>query len=262
MDYIRQRTRTNWSDSESEGDEEEEEEEEEGEDDEEDGEEDDEAAAGEDEGEEEEGAADELDGDAEGGGDGDGGRGGAATEGEAAGALPDVRETRRIFCRNLPFTATEDVRALPSRGGRPLPPYGGLLAQASCAALGRLRLDAGVASTRLDSASLPSAPAPVSPTGMSAQELREFFEPHGELKAVHVVLDRATKQSKGLAFVEFAEGDDAANALSALDMQFFQARSIFYSALFYLIIFISLYCPPARAFCGKGHGARGPGSPV
>lgn len=35
-----------------------------------------------------------------------------------------------------------------------------------------------------------------------------------------------TKQSKGLAFVEFAQGEDAARALAELDMQFFQARRV------------------------------------
>lgn len=37
-----------------------------------------------------------------------------------------------------------------------------------------------------------------------------------------MVLDRITKQSKGLAFVEFADTADAVTALAQLDGNFFQ----------------------------------------
>ena len=37
-------------------------------------------------------------------------------------------------------------------------------------------------------------------------ELREVFEPHGELQSVNVITDRETGRSRGFAFVEYEDG--------------------------------------------------------
>ncbi|KZT68334.1 RNA-binding domain-containing protein [Daedalea quercina L-15889] len=55
-------------------------------------------------------------------------------------------------------------------------------------------------------------------------ELRELFEPHGTVSQVHVPLDPTTKQSKGLAYVTFAEPAKALAAYEALDKKSFQGR--------------------------------------
>ena len=58
----------------------------------------------------------------------------------------------------------------------------------------------------------------------SEEELGELFSPFGTVTAVHVVLDRATGRSKGLAYVQFAEPACAVAALASLDGSTFQGR--------------------------------------
>jgi RNA recognition motif-containing protein len=46
--------------------------------------------------------------------------------------------------------------------------------------------------------------------------LRELFVPMGEVQAVRIMTDRDTGKSRGFAFVEMANDDDAAKAITAL----------------------------------------------
>ncbi|KIJ13743.1 hypothetical protein PAXINDRAFT_170284, partial [Paxillus involutus ATCC 200175] len=55
-------------------------------------------------------------------------------------------------------------------------------------------------------------------------ELLELFQPFGEIAQVHVPLDRVSKQSKGLAYVTFAQSSSALSAYEALDKKSFQGR--------------------------------------
>jgi multiple RNA-binding domain-containing protein 1 len=55
-------------------------------------------------------------------------------------------------------------------------------------------------------------------------ELRKLFSPFGELSDVHLVLDRETRKSKGIAYVMFMMPEDAMRAAAALDATDFQGR--------------------------------------
>ncbi len=55
------------------------------------------------------------------------------------------------------------------------------------------------------------------PFSTDEAELRELFEPHGELASVSVIMDRDTGRPRGFAFVEFEDANGAAKARQALD---------------------------------------------
>ncbi|KZT19567.1 hypothetical protein NEOLEDRAFT_1077530 [Neolentinus lepideus HHB14362 ss-1] len=55
-------------------------------------------------------------------------------------------------------------------------------------------------------------------------ELRELFEPYGEVSQVHLPLDNSTKDPKGFAYVSFAQPTSAVAAYDALDKRSFQGR--------------------------------------
>lgn len=48
-------------------------------------------------------------------------------------------------------------------------------------------------------------------------EIRGAFEAHGEVESVHLVTDRDTGRSRGFAFVEMADADQAEQAIGALN---------------------------------------------
>lgn len=48
-------------------------------------------------------------------------------------------------------------------------------------------------------------------------DVRAAFEPHGEVESVHLVMDRDTGRSRGFAFVEMGDGDQAEQAIAALN---------------------------------------------
>jgi cold-inducible RNA-binding protein len=48
-------------------------------------------------------------------------------------------------------------------------------------------------------------------------DLRALFEPFGEVTRIHIVNDRETGQPRGFAFVEMANDDQAAKAMSELN---------------------------------------------
>jgi cold-inducible RNA-binding protein len=48
-------------------------------------------------------------------------------------------------------------------------------------------------------------------------DLRSLFEPFGEIQRLQIITDRDTGQSRGFAFVEMAEDDEAINAMNDLN---------------------------------------------
>ncbi len=57
-------------------------------------------------------------------------------------------------------------------------------------------------------------------------ELRELFSPHGELKEVHMAMDRETGRPRGFAFVTFASKKSGEAAIKALKGTEFKGRRI------------------------------------
>ncbi|KAM5538761.1 hypothetical protein V8D89_007483 [Ganoderma adspersum] len=55
-------------------------------------------------------------------------------------------------------------------------------------------------------------------------EIQDLFQPHGDVSQVHLVTDPKTQQSKGLAYVTFAQAEQAVAAYEALDKTSFQGR--------------------------------------
>jgi RNA recognition motif-containing protein len=49
------------------------------------------------------------------------------------------------------------------------------------------------------------------------EDIRRAFEAHGEVTSIHVVVDRDTGRSRGFAFVEMADADQAEQAIAALN---------------------------------------------
>lgn len=56
------------------------------------------------------------------------------------------------------------------------------------------------------------------------EELLQLFQPYGEVSQVHIPLDPVAKTSKGLAYVTFANPENAVAAYEALDKKSFQGR--------------------------------------
>ena len=52
---------------------------------------------------------------------------------------------------------------------------------------------------------------------MGEQELREAFEPHGQVTEVRLIKDRYTGRSRGFGFVEMPDKVEAQAAISALN---------------------------------------------
>lgn len=62
------------------------------------------------------------------------------------------------------------------------------------------------------------------PYSATEDDLKTIFEPHGALEEVHIVLDKATRRSKGYALVQFSNPPDAVAAFKALDRSIFMGR--------------------------------------
>lgn len=48
-------------------------------------------------------------------------------------------------------------------------------------------------------------------------DVRAAFETHGEVESVHLVMDRDTGRSRGFAFVEMGDADQAEQAIAAMN---------------------------------------------
>lgn len=64
------------------------------------------------------------------------------------------------------------------------------------------------------------------PYTATEEEVAALFEQFGKLTAVHILVDRSTKRSKGLAYVTFALPEDGVKAMEAIDGSIFQGRLI------------------------------------
>lgn len=57
-------------------------------------------------------------------------------------------------------------------------------------------------------------------------DLRQAFEAYGEVASVKIVIDRATKRSKGFGFVEMPNDDEARRAISELHGKDMMGRNL------------------------------------
>jgi RNA recognition motif-containing protein len=60
----------------------------------------------------------------------------------------------------------------------------------------------------------------------SQAALSELFEEYGEVTSVNIITDRATGRSKGFGFIEMADDDAAAEAMSELNGRMVDGRPI------------------------------------
>jgi cold-inducible RNA-binding protein len=61
---------------------------------------------------------------------------------------------------------------------------------------------------------------------VTEDELREAFSQHGTVTAVNVVKDRETGRGRGFAFVDMADGKEAATAIKELNLREIGGRSM------------------------------------
>ena len=64
------------------------------------------------------------------------------------------------------------------------------------------------------------------PYTVEEEELRQVFEPFGQVASAKVIMDRATGRSKGFGFVEMANNEEAQSAISGLNEQEFKGRTL------------------------------------
>lgn len=57
-------------------------------------------------------------------------------------------------------------------------------------------------------------------------DLRDLFSQYGEVVSVKIITDRATGKSKGFAFVEMANSEDAQNAMRELNDKEYGTRTL------------------------------------
>jgi cold-inducible RNA-binding protein len=60
----------------------------------------------------------------------------------------------------------------------------------------------------------------------SESDLRTLFEPFGQVTRVHLATDRETGRARGFAFIEMANDNEAAKAVTSLDGKEFGGRNI------------------------------------
>jgi len=61
---------------------------------------------------------------------------------------------------------------------------------------------------------------------MMDEDLKELFEPFGEVVKATIIIDRDSGRSKGFGFVELGAGADGATAISELDGKEYQGRNL------------------------------------
>ncbi len=57
-------------------------------------------------------------------------------------------------------------------------------------------------------------------------ELRSIFEPYGEITRIQVMTDRDTGRARGFAFVELADDEEAAKAITELNGKELDGRAL------------------------------------
>ncbi len=55
------------------------------------------------------------------------------------------------------------------------------------------------------------------PYTLSEENLKDIFEKHGEVKAVKIIMDRYTGNSKGFGFIEMSGDEQAEKAIQLLN---------------------------------------------
>ena len=60
----------------------------------------------------------------------------------------------------------------------------------------------------------------------SDDDLREAFEQYGEVTSVNIIMDRETGRSRGFAFVEMADANNAKDAIENVDGTEIAGRSV------------------------------------
>jgi hypothetical protein len=60
----------------------------------------------------------------------------------------------------------------------------------------------------------------------SEEDLRQAFSEYGEVSSVNVITDRETGRSRGFAFVEMPNKDEANQAISSLNLQQIAGRAV------------------------------------
>jgi RNA recognition motif-containing protein len=61
---------------------------------------------------------------------------------------------------------------------------------------------------------------------MNEEQLRKAFEGFGEVSSVNIITDRNTGQSRGFGFVEMADKDEGMAAISGLNGQELDGRTL------------------------------------
>lgn len=61
---------------------------------------------------------------------------------------------------------------------------------------------------------------------IDAEGLKKLFTPHGVVASVAIVLDKFTNRSRGFAFIEMPEINEAKNAITALNGSSLEGRSL------------------------------------
>ena len=57
-------------------------------------------------------------------------------------------------------------------------------------------------------------------------ELREAFGQYGQVSSVNIIMDRETGRSRGFAFVEMSDGNEASNAIQQLNLAEIAGRKV------------------------------------
>ncbi len=64
------------------------------------------------------------------------------------------------------------------------------------------------------------------PYSMSPDDIKEVFLPYGNVLNVRIITDKQTGRSKGYAFVEMENEEDAQNAIKALNETEVKGRNV------------------------------------
>ncbi len=62
--------------------------------------------------------------------------------------------------------------------------------------------------------------------GVTEEDLRQAFDPFGQISSVKVITDRNTGRSKGFGFVDMPNNAEAQSAISGLNGKELQGRSL------------------------------------
>jgi len=64
------------------------------------------------------------------------------------------------------------------------------------------------------------------PYTTSEDDLRQAFEAHGQVSSVNIIMDRETGRSRGFAFVEMPNDEEAQAAIDALNLSDLDGRNL------------------------------------